>query len=451
MSTKTPICDFVNEYIKKGAMRLHMPGHKGVSFVGPESADITEIDGADVLYNMNSIGDCSGIIRQSEHIASELFGSATTLYSTEGSSLCIRAMLFMTKQYAAMHCLKPCIVAPRNAHRVFVTAAALLDIDIKWIFPDDGNLISCKIDLAKLDKMLAEVKPVAFYVTSPDYLGNVADIKCISAICKKHGVLLLVDNAHGAYLKFLPESLHPIDIGADMCCDSAHKTLPSLTGAAYLHISKTADEFFMANASCAMSMFASTSPSYLILRSLDRINPYLSERFGTELLKTAESVDSLKKRLGAAGYVLIGDEPMKLTVKTKPYGYTGNDFAEILSRENIVCEFSDPDFVVMMFSTQTDICEVKRLAEVLLNIVKLQPILDATPRMNIPARKISLKEAVMAPFEIISIKDSVGRICAAPSVNCPPAVPVVVCGEVIDESAVECFEYYGIEFVPCVK
>lgn len=454
MDSKTPICDFVKKYGESASVRLHMPGHKGVSFVGPESLDITEIDGADVLYDTNAVPGCdvsNGIIRCSEQIASDLFGSRATLFSTEGSSLCIRAMLFMAKQYAALHGKNNCIVAPRNSHKTFVTAAALLDIDVKWIFSTGGNILSCDFDLNELDRVLAEVKPVALYITSPDYLGNVSDIEEISRVCKSHGVLLLVDNAHGAYLRFLPESQHPIDLGADLCCDSAHKTLPALTGAAYFHISKNADEFFVKNASFAMSMFASTSPSYLILQSLDLMNEYLSDCFRSELSKTIEHVKILKEFLVSKGYEIVGCEPLKLTLKTKSYGYRGTDFAVLLAEKNIVCEFSDPDFVVMMFTPQISDKVIEYLSDVLANVEKLTNIRDEIPSLCAPKVCMSLKQAVMVPFEIVSIKESVGRISAAPSVNCPPAVPIVVCGEVIDESAVKCFEYYGIEKVAVVR
>lgn len=450
MDSKTPICDFVKKYGESASVRLHMPGHKGVSFVGPESLDITEIDGADVLYGIDSHIDKNGIIRQSEQFASQLFGSQATFYSAEGSSLGIRTMLFMTKQYAALHGKNNCLVAPRNVHKTFVTAAALLDIDIRWIYPDDGNVLSCDFDLNELDRVLSDVKPVALYITSPDYLGNIKDIKSISEICRKHDVLLIVDNAHGAYLKFLPQSQHPIDLGADMCCDSAHKTLPALTGSAYLHISKSADKFFAGYAPNAMAMFASTSPSYLILQSLDKMNEYLANDFREELFKTIKAVDDLKCALCLAGYTVVGDEPLKLTLKTKGIGYRGDDFAKILLSENIVCEFCDPDFVVLMFTPQISSVQIEKLKNVLLGIKKLPAICEQLSGLNIPMVKLSMKEAVLAPFEVVSIKEAVGRISSAPCINCPPAVPIVVCGEVIDESAAECFKYYGIDKVAVV-
>ena len=230
----TPICDFVREYNRRNTLRLHMPGHKGVSYLGMEHLDITEIQGADSLY------EADGIIAQSEENASSLFG-CKTLYSTEGASQCIRAMLYLVLQYAKRTGRKPLIAAGRNAHKAFLTAVAMLDLDVQWLYPQgNSGYLSCDMSAEELDIYLqnAEEKPVAVYLTSPDYLGMVADIRSIAEVCHRHGVLMAVDNAHGAYLKFTGH--HPMDCGADMCCDSAHKTLSCLTGAAYLHVSKNA-------------------------------------------------------------------------------------------------------------------------------------------------------------------------------------------------------------------
>lgn len=105
-----------------------------------------------------------------------------------------------------------------------------------------GRPLSCAVSAGGFGRKTAghAEKPAAVYLTSPDYIGNILDIARLSAVCRRFGVPLLVDNAHGAYLRFLPESMHPLGLGADMCCDSAHKTLPALTGAAYLHISASA-------------------------------------------------------------------------------------------------------------------------------------------------------------------------------------------------------------------
>ena len=312
----TPICDFLEKYRDQNALRLHMPGHKGNGPLGIERLDITEVEGADVLYQ------AKGIIKESMDNATRLFGTARTLYSTEGSSLSIKAML-----YLAMLCRgnkKPLIAAGRNAHKVFMYGVALLDIDIDWLYGE--GLLSCQITPEALEEYLKNNHPVAVYITSPDYLGNMADINGLSKVCRRHGVMLLVDNAHGAYLKFLPESKHPIDLGADICCDSAHKTLPCLTGAGYLHISKSAPSFLVDMADEAMSLFASTSPSYLIMYSLDKCNGYLYSGIREALSQTVPCIDELKQNL-----FTIGDEPMKLTLDAKKYGYTGIELSEIFA------------------------------------------------------------------------------------------------------------------------
>ncbi len=445
---KTPICDFVNEYKKSGKLRLHMPGHKGKSFLGIEEYDITEISGADVLYNAN------GIIKESEENAAKLFGTAKTVYSAEGSSLSIRAMLYLAVLHAKSNGRKPIIAAGRNAHRVFMTAAALLDFEISWIFPENKeNIISCDISPEYLDDFLSESKekPSAVYVTSPDYLGNIADIKGISAVCKKHGVLLLVDNAHGAYLGFLSENMHPIALGVDICCDSAHKTLPVLTGGAYLHISKNAPEMMSVYAENAMSLFASTSPSYIIMQSLDMANKYIAEGYPDKLSRIAVSVENLKKRLSAYGFELIGNEPMKLTLSTKSMGYTGEEIADILSKNGIECEFSDPDFAVMMFTPEIGDDEIEHIGNILLKTEKKEKISEKPPVLSMPERAISVREAVFSQSEEIDVSECEGRILASSAISCPPAIPIVVCGEKIDENAIKCFEYYGIKKCSVVK
>ena len=262
----TPILDFVRRYAKQNHHRLHMPGHKGQGDLGVEALDITEIEGADSLY------EADGIIRESEQNASELFG-AHTYYSTEGSSQCIRAMLLLAVQNAKEQGKEPVVAIGRNAHKAALTAAALLDIDPIRITPPTDNYLACPIDAAAIKTLFeGDNKPTAVYLTSPDYLGNTLPIDDIARMCHEHGALLLVDNAHGAYLKFLKPSRHPIDLGADACCDSAHKTLPVLTGGAYLHVSKNAPASLMRQAKTALATFGSTSPSYLTLASLDAAN-----------------------------------------------------------------------------------------------------------------------------------------------------------------------------------
>ena len=436
----TPICDFVSCYAKSGTLRMHMPGHKGSARLGMEHLDITEIDGADSLY------EAEGIIRRSEENAGRLFG-ARTFYSTEGSSQCIRAMLYLAQLHARESGRKPLIAAGRNAHKTFMSAAALLDLQVEWLYPKEGQTyLTCALPADQLETQIRQCSelPAAVYITSPDYLGNRADIAAIAEVCRRYGMLLLVDNAHGAYLKFLEKSIHPMDLWADMCCDSAHKTLPVLTGGAYLHIAPSAPACLARQAKNALALFGSTSPSYLILQSLDAANVYL-EGHRRRLKAFVPEAAALKERLQAHGYGLTGDEPLKITIQAKPYGWTGSEMAQALRENGIECEFADPDVLVLMLTPETGRDGLCRLEQALLGVERKPPLNDAPPPVCRCERVMSIREAMLSPAREVCAAKSVGRVLASTSVGCPPAVPIVICGERIDGAAAEAFAYYGVK------
>ena len=440
----TPICDYVREYASRQPVRMHMPGHKGRG--DAESLDITEITGADVLYHP------TGIILESERNAARLFGARRTVYSAEGSSLCIRAMVALAAQYAMQRGKKPRIIAARNAHKVFITAAALLDVQVDWLWPEEGeSLLSCSVSPKRLDAYLSGGEaPAAVYLTSPDYLGNMANIEVLSKVCRSHGCLLLVDNAHGAYLRFLPGEKHPMAQGADLCCDSAHKTLPVLTGGAYLHISRHAPPEFDSMADGAMALFASTSPSYLILQSLDAANAAVSGAWRQTLEHAEAGWTLVKEKLLHLGFQLVGQEPMKLTIAPKPYGYTGNALQQILEAENIYCEFADPDYLVLMLPAEYEQSLPGKLLSVLERIPRKPEIMQGPPAIGRAEAILTPHEAIFRPNCRLNVGEALGRVMADPTVSCPPAIPIVCCGERIEEWAIEAMEYYGIRDVTVI-
>lgn len=444
---KTPISDFINKYSSSEMVRLHMPGHKGTSIIGVEDMDITEIDGADELFHPH------GIIKQSELNASKIFG-AHTFYSVEGSSLSIRAMVLLATKYAIKNGKTPCILAGRNAHKSFLSALSLCDTNVEWIYPDNGfNYLSCMVTEELLDKRLTELngKITAVYLTSPDYLGNLLDIGALSKICARHGALLLVDNAHGSYLKFLKKSLHPIDLGADICCDSAHKTLSALTGAGYLHVSKNAPNFLKENAKECMEFFASTSPSYLILQSLDLLNSRLNKDYKQRLLEVAERVKTIKEKYLAKGFCFIGNEPLKLTLDCAKIGYTGFEISKKFKKNHIVCEFCDQRYLVLMFSAQNTNADFDVVQEAFDKIKVKKAILEKENMLLRQTQKLTLRQTMMSDTEIIDINQAKGRIVASFSLCCPPAVAIAVPGEIIDDSVVEVLKDNGVSTIKVIK
>ncbi len=436
----TPICDFVKEYNSSNPTRFHMPAHKGKGFLGIEGLDITEIKGADSLFS------ASTIIAQSEKNASHLFG-CETFYSTEGSSLCIRAMVYLARLWGGD--LR--IIALRNSHKTFLSSVALLDLEVDWLYSDQSYL-SSDFSLDTLEEMLSKGKgrKTAVYLTSPDYLGNRVDIKRASELCKKYNALLLVDNAHGAYLKFLDNSCHPMDLGADMCCDSAHKTLPVLTGGAYLHISKKLMDEIGETPKNALSLFASTSPSYLILQSLDMANLYISEGYKEKLSGFIKKVDEAKSRLKNLGFDLSGNEPLKICIKTKKYGYFGFEMADYLEKANIFIEFADRDNLVLMLSVENGLESLEYLVETLGKLERKEEIKENPPKITKARKVLTPRQAMITRKERVAVDNSLGRILAEFNLSCPPAVPILVCGEEIDETTLKCFAYYGINEVDVV-
>lgn len=440
---KTPIIDFVKAYANKNGVRAHMPGHKGKTIVGGEKFDLTEISEADILYS------AQGIIKESMQNASKLFDTFATFYSTQGSTLCIKAMLYLASKGKQ----NPTIVATRNAHKTFIYGCALLGITPEWVYPDEyEHLCSCNITPKSVKDKIHTLKdlPCAVYITSPDYLGNTLDIKGISEVCEEFDIPLIVDNAHGAYLAFTKENMHAINQGATMCCDSAHKTLPCLTGGAYLHLSKKAEKYlpFVEN---ALSLFASTSPSYLVMQSLDKVNDYIDKN-KDKFIKTQESVEKLKADLVSFGYVLSGNEPFKVVVDLNKSGADKEEVASALKKHKIECEFADNEFVVFMFSTCSNKKDYKIVEKALCScVLSKKPTKNKAERYEENERAMSVKDAIMKDSETIAVEKAEGRICASPLVSCPPAIPIVVSGEKITKQSIALFKRYGIEQIEVVK
>lgn len=398
-----------------------MPGHKGQTFLGCEQYDLTEVAGADALYGAD------GIISESEKNAAELFGTGMTLYSTEGSSQCIRGMLYLViqaweKRYYGTG-QRPVVVAARNVHSVFVYAAALLDFDVIWLWPENqtGSICSCLINADTLETILSDMKipPAAVYVTSPDYLGNQQDIEVFAKICHRHKTVLAVDNAHGAYLQ----------------------------------INKSAPESFRENAKQAMALFGSTSPSYLILSSLDLCNAYLADGYREKLLHVSKKIEVLKEVLRSAGWKTVGTEQLKLTV-AMPETVSGTELADKMRENGIECEFADPDYVVLMFTPENQEKDFSRV-EAFFQNRDLIVSNNTKTKKNIydnyrNKRKLSIREAVFRSHRKVPIESAKGCICGSVTVSCPPAIPILVSGEVIEERDIELFRYYGMDTVDIV-
>ena len=435
----TPISDYIDGYLsRKGVVRAHMPGHKGV--VPGMARDITEIDGADYLF------DPKGIILESEKNASRLFGSKATFYSTEGSSLSVKAALYLAMR------MNPdkkthTVVALRNVHKSFISAAALLGFEIRWVY-GAGSLLDREFSSDEIAAALAAGKepPDCIYVTSPDYLGRIRDISGLADLAHKCGSLLVVDNAHGAYLKFLCPDTHPLTLGADSVCDSAHKTLPVLTGGASLHLGGRIPDDAVKAAPGAMELFGSTSPSWPVLESLDRANPYIRDNRET-FDEAAKRIARLGETLKNQGWEVVPSDPFRITVKTKSFGYIGTHVAVILENKGVFVEFADRDYVVLMLTGFNAVSDFDKIGNAFGTIRRREPVDEDPPEIGPPVVAMTPREALFACRETVSAEKASGRVFLGCALSCPPAVPLTVAGEVIGGDTVRAFSYYGIKEV----
>ena len=431
--SRTPILDFARAYAASGTARLHMPGHKGRQVIGPEALDITEIRGADALY------EAEGIIRESGRSLSALFASGTTLLGAEGSSQCVKAMVHL----AVTAGRGQVILAARNAHKSFLYACALTDASVEWLYPEasSSSVCACPVTPERLARALdgMETLPCAVYLTSPDYLGGMQDVAGAAKVCRARGVPLLIDNAHGAYLRFLTPSQHPMDLGADMCCDSAHKTLPALTGGALLHLRDPSPEA-EDRARAAMAVYGSTSPSYLIALGAEAYRQYVAE--------ASAMAEEAREQLRENGWEVLKSDPMRIVVRASAE-HDGLYLAQALRRAGAECEYADRDHLCCMITWKNTREEVLLIPKALGRAGK------AAPGRKMPVfrgeKAVSIRRALFARDELLPVQDAVGRICASPTVSCPPAVPVVCAGERITREAAELLMYAGVGTVRVMR
>lgn len=441
----TPIYTFLQNYAKGHPLRMHMPGHKGAAPV-PELAsaytyDLTEIAGADSLF------EAEGIIAESEKNTAGLFGSRETVYSCGGSTLCIQAMLYLMRQEGRR------VVAARTVHRAFLNACVLLGMEITWVYPSKSHgILSGAYTAEDFERVLSALgdTPACVYITSPDYLGHMTDIRAIAEVSHRHSAPLLVDNAHGAHLAFLEENRHPIALGADLCCDSAHKMLPCLTGCAYLHTSR---EEYAGRLKGAMSMFGSTSPSYLMLLSLDLCSRFLAEDCRAHLRRVTRAADGLREKFREKFvFASKGGDTLHLSIDTAAMGCDGRKLAAQLEQMGCYAEYAGREAVVLLLSAWESEENLERLDECLWAcICTPEGTAEKPPVFPQPEVKCGVREAALSESEVIPVSRALGRVCAGVRVPCPPAVPIVISGEWIDMQAMKTLSYYGIEEVEVIK
>lgn len=421
----TPLYNALVKHKKLHRASFHTPGHKSSGIINSNllELDFTELPDTDALF------EASGVILECERNLAKLFGAKRTLISAGGCSLAIMTMIRLATRNGGR------LLCGRNIHRSAVNAMVLLGVEPIWILPKNSGSFTGKIYAQDVRKALAENSDICgCYITSPTYYGEISDISEISKVCKEYDIPLLVDNAHGSHLKFLSQDIHPITLGASMTACSVHKTLPVLTGGALLNIN---DERFVNGAKEAMSLFASTSPPYPIMSSIDLCADYIDRN--RDVYKNLESVvaeiKSLVDNIGIKQPDGICD-PIRLALNTSSMGISGESAGEFFRNMGVEPEFADSENVVFIctpFNSESDFLRLKN-AITLLHTVDKDFTIEKRCEISLPKRVMSLREAVLGESEFIPKEDAVGRISADTSCPCPPGIPVYMPGEIIESA-----------------
>lgn len=438
---ESTLLNAVINHNKKHMVSMHMPAHKGnaqsLEALGKmQNIDITEIPDTGSLF------DGEGATLEAEKAASELFETSATFMSAGGCTLCIQGMF----RAAVPHGGK--VICSRVIHRSAINTMALLGIEPVWVLPDAsaGEPFSGRITKESVAKALEENPDAkAVYITSPDYFGVISDVEGIAQQAKKYNIPLLVDNAHGAHFKFLEKDISPTHLGAAMSADSAHKTMPVMTGGAFLQVG---DPKYKDDIRQAMMLFGSTSPSYPIMISLDLARAWMAENGKAAVKKLVDFVTDIKKVCEKVGLTLPKGftDPARIAFDSSSLGFTGEKFGEKLRENGIEPEYAGQGKVILIPSVMNTKEDFERLKQAIINICKDKKESAACEKViaNLPKKAMSPRQALMGESVKIDVKESLGKVAAEVFCPCPPAIPVVMPGEVISQDEISSLLSYGI-------
>ena len=445
---KAPIVEALKKAYENPTYQFHIPGHtkgKGVykdfkKLIGEKALNI---DTTDEFDNLGTLHPATGPIKEAQELAAEAFGAKKTFFLLNGSTAGNLALaMALTKKEQK-------IIVNRNCHRSILTGLMISGAEPVWVCPNriEDWSVWGNIDAAKIEELIQTNKDISMvWITNPTYEGVVSDIKSISNVCKKYGIPLIVDEAHGClwnFNKHLPVTA--LKLGADAVVHSLHKTGGSMSQSSMLHIAKDSiiDEVAVEK---ALKLLHTTSPSLMLLASLDAARANLQSKRGQKQLENAvKNAKYLRTRLDNIPglHQLKGDFGYKTDV-TKVFikvdGLSGKRLESILEIDfGIEVESASDIGVLILCNIGNKHSDFKYLADSLEKIASThyQDIYYLENRKHMPMLepqiKMSLRDAFYADKERISKTEAIGRISAEVVAECPPGISILLPGELITE------------------
>lgn len=445
-----PLFKAVKDYIDEDIAPFAMPGHKnGRAFCGEGfdkfllKADMTEVDGVDNLHKPE------GVIKKSEEMLTKLYRSRASYFLVNGSTSGNMIMIFATFDEGDK------IIVERNCHRSIMNAIILRKLKPVFVknIIDENFKAPVGIDINHLENVMDNNKDAkGIVLTYPYYYGVGIGVKKVIDMCKNVGLTILVDSAHGAHFGFndkLPKSIQ--ELGADISVMSAHKTLPSLTQTAYIHVNK---KELVDKVNFYKGLFLSTSPSYMFMISLEYGRYFLEENASAEYDILLDRINNLKKNIDSLDYVKIIDknffvdykqdielDESRIVLHVKK-GLSAHKFLDYLRENKVQAEMSDERNVILIPSPFNNQRDFEILENALLacdsNILKSKE--KNFYDYDLPEAVFTPEEVINMKSEYINILDSQGKIAAENIIPYPPGVPLVVMGEKIESRHIDIIE-----------
>lgn len=449
----------MNAYSERKSLRMHMPGHKGkAGFYGlwaetgrdPFAFDLTEIAESDDLYAPQ------GPLLRSQQLLAELYGAKQSFYLVNGASVGLMAALLSFLPSARQRSAK--VLLPRAAHRSLWQGCILgdywpLSAAIEFA-PASGLPLPPSLDALK---QLVDEHPdiVAAVLLSPDYYGIVADLKEQIRFLHARGIAVIVDEAHGTHLRFLPGPLaDALQCGADIVIQSPHKTAGALTQAAWMHCQ--GERIDAQRLQEALRLLHSSSPSFLLLLSLEEARQQLALQGHDFWYRMAQRVPALKSEIAELGLSCLEENEIrgfpsvktldisKLYLRTAAWGMTGFAASQRLQALGIVAEMADSGGVLFLFGPGDSEESLDALYRGIaaLRAHRSVPLSAREKYLRLPSlqRRISPRQAWAAPVRQLALREAAGEVVAAMIIPYPPGIPLATPGEELSREAVELIE-----------
>lgn len=408
-----------------------MPAHKGKKYFDLDiKRDLTEFLDTDNLLNPQ------GAIKKSQEEVSEIFSSKYSFYIPNGSSGAINlAISTLAKR-------KDNILVQRNTHKSVMNSIIINDLNPIYINTkyDEENALFLGIELENLKNILEENSIQLAIFVSPNYYGGILKLKEIVRLCHSHNVYVIIDEAHGSHLYFSHMKEFCANFsGADIVINSTHKTIPSLTQTALLHVNN--DRVDVDKLKKVINIYTTTSPSYLFLISQEEGIDYMVKEGYKKLEILRKELDKISKDTGIMSYnindsTIASYDTMKFLFRLPIL--SGIEIVKKFHLEyNIRLEMGDLYYALAIFSPLTEICELRKFIDVILSLRNGEYKKIAKLKFPTSKRIISPRKAFDSPSIYKNLKDSCGMISANNVAFYPPGIPIISYGERITKEIID--------------